>query len=121
MAARARKSIQLGTNVQSYQDGDMLWLGIDLGQEGEQTKGSREAGKVPKEMVGTTRSFTAVPGTDCSLLLHITRPMEVKKATQATRTARALAELDEEDEAATLGKLANIDPDKLAKLLSMLE
>ena len=122
MAAKARKSIQLGTNVQSHQDGDILWVGIDLGIEGEQTKGSRENPDKPaREMVGTTSSFTAVPGTDCSLLLHLTRPMEVKKAIQNTRTKRALAELDEEDEVATLGKLANIDPEKLAKLLSMLE
>ena len=123
MAAQKNKTVVVGNNVRYRQEGSVAWFGIDLDEQGEQTKGSKEPGKIPREMVGSTGSFTDIPGTGGKLMLHYTRPMEV----QQVRKARALRELEEEDTDlgadrldAEANPLANISPAKLKKILALL-
>ena len=95
-AIRDDKMVQLGTNVVSYQDGDMVWFGVDLSVQGQQSEGSKGLDrkgnpKTPNELVGSTRSYA--PVADGRVLIHFIRPMTV----QAVRKARATAELDNDD------------------------
>ena len=107
-----KDAVVVGNNVQSYQEGSIIWFGVDLSVSGTQTEGSKGVdrqgnAKRPNEMVGSTRSFTPIG--EGSLLLHYTRPMKVEDV----RKARALAELDDEDasveKALAILKANNVD------------
>ena len=107
-----KDAVQVGTNVISYQEGTVIWFGIDLAEQGAQTEGSKGLdkkgnAKTPNELVGSTRSY--VPAGDGRVLLHFIRPMKV----EAIRKARAMRELDSEqgsvEAALTALKDAGID------------
>ena len=91
-----KDAVQIGTNVQSYQEGSVLWFGVDLAEQGAQTEGSKGLDKKgnpksPNELVGSTRSY--VPVGEGRVLLHYIRPMKVEDV----RRARSMRELDSED------------------------
>lgn len=115
MAQRKVESTLVGHNVKANIDGDFLTLGIDLSKSLGQTKGSKEAGKLPNEMVGTTKTYAPIPGTNCKLMLHLIRPMDLDEAEASRKKTRALNEMAEED-----ATEAEVTPAQLKKILAML-
>ncbi len=105
----------IGHNVKGRINGDILEIFVDLTKSLGQTKGSKEPGKLPNEMVGTTKTHVLVPGTNCKLCLHLTRPMDLAEVEAANRKAKALGEMDDEDAAV----LSSIAPDQLKDLLAI--
>lgn len=102
----------IGRNITSWLSDGMLYLAIDVNKSGPQTKGSQEPGKAPNQMVASTSTF--IPYAGGRLMLHFTRPMEVKDM----RRARAEREIDAEDAdaSALLAKLAKENPEVRALL-----
>lgn len=102
----------IGRNITSWLSDGMLYLAIDTSKTGPQTKGSQEPGKAPNQMVASTSTF--IPFAGGRLMLHFTRPMEVKDV----RRARSERELDAEDAdaSALLAKLAKENPEVRALL-----
>ena len=128
----------IGRNVHGSLEGSKLILVVDLDESGPQTKNSqkrRENGALPspQEMVASTDAFRVVtvpadfsPDGAIKVMLHVTRPMEVK----AVRKARALRELAEDDDAegvetqadvSALKDLAKREGVSLSELVSMLK
>lgn len=102
----------IGRNILSWLTEGILFLAIDTNKTGPQTKGSQEVGKAPNAMVASTSTF--IPYAGGRLMLHFTKPMEVKDV----RRARAERELDAEDAdvSAALAKLAKENPEVKALL-----
>jgi hypothetical protein len=101
-----QSEVSIGQNVTFTKDNQgRFHFIVDPSNDGPQTKGSKGLDnkgkpKKPNEMVGSTGSYMTLPVTDengreCSVMLHLTRPMSVT----SVRQARALRELAE-DEAA---------------------
>lgn len=107
-------TFNIGSNISAILTEDnKLILELDLNRSGVQTKGSKEPGKQPNEMVASTSTYAPVPGTDGRLMLHFIRPMAV----QQVRKSRALKELESEDNAAA-SKVA-ADPELQATLAKL--
>ena len=106
----------IGHNVKARISGDMLEISIDMSKSLGQTKGSKEPGKLPNEMVGTTKTHVSVPGTNCKLCLHLTRPMDLDEVERQNRKADAVAQLNDEDAAL----LSSIDPVEVQEMLALL-
>jgi hypothetical protein len=110
----AKQLTVIGHNVKGMVNGSELTLKINLDHSLGQTKGSTKPGKLPNEMVGTTKTYAPVPDSGgCKLMLHLIRPMD----DQQVKQAKALRELDEED--ATTGE-TQITPELLQKIIASL-
>ena len=110
----------LGTNLTSINIGDFSVFIVDRKFEGAQTENSKGLDKKnnpkqPKEMVASTGSHSAIPGTDCRVMLHLTRPMSLK----AVKQAKALVEMDSED-TEMAARVASVDPEMLKNILAKL-
>lgn len=105
----------VGRNILSWLSEGILYLAIDTTKSGPQTKGSSEPGKAPNAMVASTSTF--IPFAGGRLMLHFTKPMEVKDV----RRARAERELESEesDASALLAKLAKESPEVRAALAKL--
>lgn len=105
----------VGRNILSWLSDGILYLSIDTTKSGPQTKGSSEPGKAPNAMVASTSTF--IPFAGGRLMLHFTKPMEVKDV----RRARAERELESEesDASALLAKLAKESPEVRAALAKL--
>lgn len=106
----------IGHNVKGRVTGDILELYVDLTKSLGQTKGSKEPGKLPNEMVGTTKTHVIVPGTNCKLCLHLTRPMDLDEVEAQAKKTKALSDMDEEDAAL----LSSIEPNDLRDMLALI-
>ena len=127
------KEVLVGNNIRTYRDGNIVWFGVDLSEEGIQTENSKTLGrdgkpKNPREMVASTRSFALSPAGDHgdTVMLHYTRPMEKRVAITSARKSRAVAELNEEEsetsaDVAQLKALAKSEGVSLAELVAMLK
>ncbi len=128
--AKANKAQLMGTNVLFVKEGSIFWFGVDGDVQGQQSGGSKgfKTDGTPKqanEMVGSTGSYTGVPETDQGerVMLHLIRPMEHKAAVTATRKARAVVELHEDDaklDIATLRSLAEAEGCSITEVIKRL-
>jgi hypothetical protein len=112
----------VGDNVTGWEEDGILLLAIDTRKPGKQTEHSKQPGKSPSMMVGSTRTFVSVAGG--RLMLHYTKPMQV----QDVRKSRAIREIAEEDEKETssanftdLAAAAKSDPELRKLLLAALK
>jgi len=132
-----QQRITIGSNVLFWQDGNFDCFAVDRTVQGTQSKSSKgfKTDGTPKpanELVGSTGSYTSVPITDddARVMVHYIRPMAHKTAVAATRRARAVSELQEEDDAssaaglgitlAQLKELATIEGCSVAEVLKRL-
>ena len=106
----------IGHNVRGRVNGNILEIQVDMSKSLGQTKGSKEPGKLPNEMVGTTRTHVLVPGTNCKLCLHLTRPMDLDEVEAQAKKSKALQDMDDEDAAL----LSSIEPGQLQDMLALL-